>query len=69
MDDEEYSCIVSTQRPAHGGIGVAGVPSRDGGYVRHPGVLDGLTVFPRIWSYQLILLVPLAWSTSQLATR
>lgn len=53
MDDEEYSCIVSTEG-ARGGVGVAsgahtspaaseGLGSAtDGGYVRHPGVLAAL---------------------------
>lgn len=68
MDDEEYSCIVSTQ-------GVCPQWHQDGwGVWQRWWVCQaswGLkwTVVPRVWSYQLILPVPLAWGTSQLAMR
>lgn len=68
MDDEEYSCIVSTEG-AQAGIGRAWgahtAPSEGSRSAKsiecvgHPGVL-----VPRVWGYQPILPALLAWSTS-----
>lgn len=44
MDDEEYSCIVSTKGPGWNreGLGAHASPARGAGNVGRPGVLAGL---------------------------